>query len=109
MRKILTSRNFRFLTIPQTDSPPEELVVTPDLPREGESEGSMLPTISDQRSTGNESDSLKRKRIVEEEANEPRKTSGKQVNYRYLHDPFPDEEEKLTKLISHQKKNNYMP
>ena len=43
-RKVLTSRNYRFLTPPDTDPPPEELEVAPDLPREGELRGSALPS-----------------------------------------------------------------
>ena len=42
-RKILTSRNFRFLSLSDTLTPPEEIVVSPTDPREGEAEGSTLP------------------------------------------------------------------
>ena len=35
-RKVLKSRNFRFLTLPKIDSPSEEIEVAPDLLREGE-------------------------------------------------------------------------
>ena len=64
-------------------------MVAPDMPCEGESEGSTLPT-------GKESDSSKRKRVEMEEVPDidtPRKTHGIRTNYRYLNDPFPDEEE----------------
>ena len=45
-RKVLTSRNYRFLSI-ENKSPPEEIVVAPDKPHEGEMEKSTLPTGSD--------------------------------------------------------------
>ena len=41
-RQILTSRNYRFLS-PQEDSPTEEIVVAPDVLREGELRGSTQP------------------------------------------------------------------
>jgi hypothetical protein len=88
-RKILTSRNYRFLTLPEKESPPEEIEVAPDTPREGERKASAQPM-------GTKGDSLKRKRPAEEEPldlDSPRKTRGRRINYRYLHDPFPDEEE----------------
>jgi hypothetical protein len=43
-------------------------------------------------SSGNNGNSSKRKRDKEEEPNQ-RKTRAKRVDYRYLHNPFPDEEE----------------
>jgi len=60
-RKILTSRNFRFLNLTETETPLEPMVITPDAPGEGESEGSTQPT------SGNKSNSLKPKRNEEEE------------------------------------------
>jgi hypothetical protein len=65
-------------------------MVAPDTPLEGESKGSALPM-------GNKRDSSKRK-PVEEEGVPPdldalQKTRGIKTNYRYLNDPFPDEEE----------------
>ena len=79
-RKVLTSRNYRFLTIP-TGTPPEEIVVAPDMPREGEMEESTLRMGSD---------SQKRKREIEDEP-EKMVTRAKRVDYRYLDDPYPDE------------------
>lgn len=58
-RKVLTSRNFHFLSL-STDMPPAS-GENPDAPHEGESQGSTLPT------SGNHGDSLKRKRGEEEE------------------------------------------
>jgi hypothetical protein len=58
MQKILTSRNYRFLTLPIEETPPEQIEVTPDTPCEGESKGST-------QSTGT-NDSSKRKRIEQD-------------------------------------------
>jgi hypothetical protein len=44
MRKILTSWNFRFLTLTEKNPPPEQIVVAPDLPLEGEMKGSAQLT-----------------------------------------------------------------
>ncbi len=86
-RKILTSRNFRFLSLTSDETPPEPMVITPDTPGEGESEGSTQPI------SGTNSDSLKRKRSEEEEPQEKQRTRGIHIDYRYLHNPFPDEED----------------
>ena len=53
-RKVLTSRNFHFLSLTQDKSPPEPIEVLPDVPHEGESEG-RTPT------SGNNGNSSKRK------------------------------------------------
>jgi hypothetical protein len=83
-RKILTSRNFRFLSITEK-SPPEEIVVAPDMPREGEMQEGTLPTGSD---------SYKRKREIEEEPNEEvSQKRAKRVDYYHLNDPYVDEYE----------------
>ena len=63
------------------------MVITPGGPHEGESERSMLPT------SGDNSDSLKWKWSEEEEKQELRCTRGICVDYQYLHNPFPDEDE----------------
>jgi hypothetical protein len=88
-RKILTSRNVRFLNLTNNETLPEPIVVLPDAPDEGES-GKSIPSTSGNNDNNN---SLKRKR--DEEDNEPnqRRTRGKIVDYRYLNNPFPDEEE----------------
>ena len=47
-RKILTLRNFHFLSLSEiADPPPEGIVVAPDVPREGESRGCALPSSYD--------------------------------------------------------------
>jgi hypothetical protein len=54
-RKVLTSRNVRFLALTDNETPPEPIVVLPDAPDEGESEGSIPST------SGSKGDGLKRK------------------------------------------------
>jgi hypothetical protein len=93
-RKVLISRNFSFPVPQQRDPSPEEIVVAPNMPREGESRGSAQPS-----SANGNSDSSKRKRDGEEDTldlDSPRKTRGRRTNYRYLADPFSDEEEDET-------------
>ena len=43
-RNVLTSRNFKQITPPQTDPIPEDIDITPDSQPEGESDGDTLPT-----------------------------------------------------------------
>jgi hypothetical protein len=93
-RKVLISRNFSFPVPQQRDPSPEEIVVAPDMPCEGELRGSAQPS-----SANGNSDSSKRKRDGEEDTldlDSPRKTQGRRTNYRYLADPFSDEEEDET-------------
>jgi hypothetical protein len=85
--KILTSQNFCFLSLTHDQSLPEPIEVTPDVPYEGESEGSILPTL------GNNGDRPKQKRDKDEEPQNQRRTWGIRVDYRYLHNPFPDEDD----------------
>ena len=60
-RKILTSRNFRFLMLPEKTSPPEDIEVAPDAPHEGETEGEARMCT-----THNDCDSQRNKRKLEE-------------------------------------------
>jgi hypothetical protein len=87
-RKVLISRNIRFLTLTNDEPSPEPMVLLPDTPCEGEPEEGTPPI------SGNKGDSLKRKRDQDQDE-EPnvRKTRAKYVDYRYLSNPFPDEEE----------------
>jgi hypothetical protein len=82
---------------PQKDTPPEEIVVTPDVLCEGELRGSMLP-LGQIEPRGNVSSS-KRKQVSEEEEDvdldAPQKTHGKCPDYCQMNDPFPDEEEDI--------------
>ena len=88
-RKILTSRNYRFFSITEK-SPTEEVVVAPDMPREGEMREGTLPTGSD---------SYKRKRRLEEEQIEPiSQKRTKRVDYRYLDDPFRDDDQERDQI-----------
>jgi hypothetical protein len=86
-RKILKSRNYRFLTLTKNNSPPEEIEVAPDLPREGEDRGNTQPS-EDLISPGTGD---KRKHNLDDLG--PRKTRDNRPNYSYLDDPYPDEEE----------------
>lgn len=81
-RKNLKSCNYHFLTPPQQSSPPKEIEVAPNLPCEGEKESGTW--------SSGEVPGLKRKQ--DDEEFEPRKTRGLRYNYRYLNNPFPDEE-----------------
>ena len=82
-RRVLTSRNYRFLSI--TDkTPPEEIVVAPDIPHEGEMDRSTLPTGGDSR---------KRKRGEEDVPEILGKRAKMRVDYRYLDDPYWDKED----------------
>ena len=59
-QKILILRNFRFLS-PQANSPPEEIVLTPDVLREGESGKSAQPSSDEKQPEGKQSVDSKRK------------------------------------------------
>ena len=97
-RKVLTSCNFHFLNnLPENPSSPEPILVElgPAMPREGE-----LGTKHNTLQLGSQHN----KRIIEELENETeperRKLQTKaSVNYRFLNDPFPDEEDE-TNLIA---------
>ena len=82
-RKVLTSQNHCFLSI-TNGSLLEEIVVAPDLLLEGEMEKSMLPTSSDSR---------KRKRVDEEVPEVLMKRTKKGIDYRYLNDPYLDNDD----------------
>ena len=96
---VLTSRNFKQITPPQNDPIPENIDITPDSWLEGESDGDAPPTgitgtddITPILEPGN---SRKRKRNLLEgdiDINAPRKTRGIRIDYKNLHDPYPEEE-----------------
>ena len=91
--KILKSRNFRFLTLQNKRTPPEEIEVAPDLPREGEEpEGNTR--LSGDLISPNAGDKRKREDYDKEQF-EPRKTRGNRPNYRHLNDPDPDEDDDI--------------
>jgi len=95
-RKILISQNFCFLTLPDQVSPPEEITMAPGAPHEGETEGEVCMCTACNDCDGNKN---KRKADNLEERiheYEPQKTRGIRTNYRYLNDPFLDEEEEGT-------------
>jgi reverse transcriptase-like protein len=96
-RKVLVSQNVRFLSLTNDETPLEPIIITPDAPDEGESEGNIPTTL------GNKGNSIKRKRDDEEELEpEQRRTRGRWINYRYLADPFPDEEEDETTFTTNE-------
>jgi hypothetical protein len=107
-RKILTSRNFRYINPPQNPIPPEPIVITPDLRPEGESSGDdmlQLGVTSSDEATTQKSDPMKRKRKRTEEevdvdVREPRKTRGIRTDYKRLNDPFIDEENEEETFLS---------
>jgi len=92
-QSILTSQNYCFLT-PSNSSPPKELLIEPrsnDPPLEGEHE-------REEKDKDNCKDhTILYKQPAETEANPRlhRKTRGIRVDYRYLNDPFPDEEARI--------------
>ena len=104
-RKILLTRNYHFIT-PSEPSPCEDIAVDPDEfqrelapPSEGGSNRGIRSDGSDmnsnKRSADVDIDPREPKRVAREEGtpDEPRKTRGKRVDYKYLNDPFPDKVE----------------
>jgi hypothetical protein len=98
-RKILTSRNFRFLepAIPTL----EHLLITPD--DEGESRDAMdIVTGTLGEPSGSSLNPLKR-RAEEEAEGSTRRTRGRRVDYQHLNDPWQDDEsmnaEEITNLL----------
>jgi len=96
MRNILTSRNYRFLSREQP-SPPEEIGIEPGTPLEGEQgppyEGELEDGIRSAAPDARTDNPRKRNTQTNIDPREPRKTRGVRKDYRYLHDPFPDEKE----------------
>jgi Integrase core domain len=103
-RKVLTSRNFGNITPPDNPTPPEPIELTPNMPHEGETGGSMPPmgvTGSDDRTHNLEPKRKRKRNEIEEDdvnINAPQKTRGIRTDYQHLHDPFPEEEEEETFL-----------
>jgi hypothetical protein len=101
--KVLTSRNFCNITPPDNPTPPKPIELTPAMPHEGETGGSMLPmgvTGSDDITRNLEPKQKQKQNEVEEEIDidAPWKTCGICTDYKHLHDPFPEEEEEETFL-----------
>src|SRR6266581_5738828 len=107
-RNILTSRNFHFIDPADTEPPdePEEIAIVPEGERPPQIEGEYIrplepqaPSREGEMGSGTQnvpvSPIRQRKRKAEEEIDprEPRKTRGIRVDYKYMNDPFPDEEE----------------
>src|ERR1700683_1181688 len=106
-RKVLTSRNFRSLQLPMDPKPPEPIVITPNIPHEGESGAGHMPQSGVTPEAGPskpDGPSRKRKRYVENpediDIDQPRRTRGHRPDYRYLSNPFGYEgEEEVTNLL----------
>ena len=119
VRKVLTSRNYRFLTPAKEAPSPDVIVVAPDAQCEGEQGRDALPS-SDAPTMGGQlgdvntrsdvpishgqlsippqpkgGDSLKRKIIPKEDepVTPPRKTRGIKRDYCQMNDPFSEEED----------------
>ena len=96
--KILTSQNFKQITPPATAPILKNIDITPDSQHEGESDGDALPigvTGLDDITPVLEPGSRKCKRNLLEsdiDINAPWKTCGIHINYKNLHDPYPEEE-----------------
>jgi len=100
MRNVLTLRNYHFLSRAEP-SPPEEIGIDPNAPLQGEQD----PLCEGEQDDGTCSAALenspdnspdnpnKRKAQASIDPREPRRTRGVRKDYRYLHDPFPDEKE----------------
>ena len=92
-KNVQTVRNYRFLT-PADPSPPKEIgIEEPELeggenpPREGgEGEDSGRQSIILRKRTASDLD-------IDLDPEEPWRTRGIRPNYKYMNDPFPDEEE----------------
>ena len=99
-RRVLTSRNFRFLDNPSPHHPqPEPFLVDPALPREGECVCPVADKNITRQSESPESrESQPNKRTRDEfgeDISEPTRMklrSKAPVNYRFMSDPFPDDQ-----------------
>jgi hypothetical protein len=123
--KILTSRNFHFLSPPGTQSPPEEIEISPDTLHEGElgvdtwnarlqgMKGSAhknaahrpndMPEGGQDEVPSNGQSNLKRKQVdnsSESENDIPCRTRGKWVDYCHLQDPFSDDEDETINVVA---------
>src|SRR6267154_1123132 len=87
---------------------PEPVVITPDIPHEGESGAGHMPQLGvmpEAERSGEPDGSKKRKRSVEDpidvDIDQPRKTRGLRPDYRYcyLNNPFEQEDEEVTNLL----------
>ena len=98
-KTILTSQNYKMLTL-TTPAPPEEVGIKPPKnegenvsPSEGENGESTRKNVAAPQLLSKKINV--RKRLADSDINphEPRRTRGIKKDYRYLHYPFPDEEE----------------
>ena len=96
---VLTSQNFKQRTPPQTAPILKDVDITADSWPEGESDGDVLPTgitgSDDITPTLEPGSSRKHKRNLLEsniDINAPQKTHRIHIDYKNLHDPYPEEE-----------------
>jgi len=124
-RKILTSQNFHFLSTPETQSPPEEIKISPDTPCEGElgvdtlnarlqgMKGSVhenaahrpndMPKGGQDEVPSNGQSNLKRKQV--DNSSESKndilyRTRGKRVDYCHLQDPFSNDKDETINAVA---------
>ena len=91
-RNVLTARNFHFLQ-PVEQIPPEEIGINPR-----ELKGGDTSPSEGGKESGTQRDNLRKRKHQEEDnleidPNELWKTRGIRPDYRYMNNPFPDEEE----------------
>src|ERR1700722_6285805 len=97
-RKVLASRNFKSLQLSRDQKSPEPVVITPDIPHEGESGADHMPQsgVSPEAGRKTLSEPRKRKPLVEnsDDVDKPRRTCGLRPDYRYcyLNNLFGDED-----------------
>jgi hypothetical protein len=116
-RKILTSRNFKHLTLTKRDKTPEPITITPNARPEGESSGGLervMPRLGITDNDEMDCDDLTRDPIItrnlepnktrkrkNEDAFEPRKTRGIRTDYKRLQNPFlVEEDDEINSLAS---------
>jgi len=108
-KNVLTARNYHFLN-PVDPTPPEELAINmPRLENGGpiQCEGGENPPCKGGEEEGNTWKVIPKKRTASDldldiDLEEPQKTRGVRPDYKYMNDPFPDEEE--ARIIDVQEK-----
>jgi len=111
-RRVLISRNFRFLNLPNHEVPPEQLVIEPE-PAVSH-EGELGSSTGNMRKTGTENINNNNKHTRDEVLPDgggepPRKLrANPRIDYGYLDNPFPDEEnEEINKTILNMAELDY--
>jgi hypothetical protein len=91
--KVLTSHNYQNINPPMSPIPAEP--IEPNVQCEGKSEGSMLqPGVTGSKDLDPKEHKRKWKDDVGDvDVDELWKMQGKRTDYKFLHDPFPDQED----------------